>query len=90
MSVEATEWFIEETQKQLRANPNQSVVLPHTIGPLRNATVKWIEKAYNYFKSRPDIIIQVSTTAHQAYLSRSLQNIAVMGEVPHKHLEFVV
>lgn len=76
------EWLIEETQKQLRANPNQSVVLPHTIGPLRNATAKWIEKAYNYLKGRPDIILQVRFTL-VLFRSELTKSHSVMGEVPH-------
>jgi hypothetical protein len=52
---------MQETQKQLAANPNKPVKFPTEIGPLRNATVTWVQKAYAHFKAHPEIVKQVST-----------------------------
>jgi hypothetical protein len=60
VKVKAANWFMQETQKQLKAMPNAPVKLPTEIGPLRDATVGWICKAADYFKSHPEVIKDVS------------------------------
>jgi hypothetical protein len=59
ITTEAADWFMEEAQKQLRVNPNKPVQLPTAIGPLRNASVGWVCKAYDFFKKNPEIVKQV-------------------------------
>jgi hypothetical protein len=90
VKVEAANWFMQETQKQLQANPNIEVKLPTEIGPLRDATVGWVTKASDYFKANPEVVKQVSFPF--CYLSKPLGliTILVMGEMPNKKLEFVL
>jgi hypothetical protein len=56
---------MQEVKKQLSANPNALVKLPTEIGPLRDATVGWIQAACNYFKANPDVVKQVSDNTAQ-------------------------
>jgi hypothetical protein len=60
IKVEAANWFMQETQKQLKAKPNVPVKLPTEIGPFRDATVGWVCKAAEYFKSHPEVVKDVS------------------------------
>jgi hypothetical protein len=60
VKVEAANWFMQETQKQLKAKLNVQVKLPTEIGPLHDATVGWIYKAADYFKSHPEVVKDVS------------------------------
>ena len=43
----------------LVAYPNKPVSFPTEIGPLRNATVGWVQKAYAHFKAHPELVKQV-------------------------------
>ncbi|KAI0352862.1 hypothetical protein OH77DRAFT_1459300 [Trametes cingulata] len=53
---EATQYLIQETKKQLSSNPREPALLPTSIGPLRNASVAWVQKAYEYFAERPELV----------------------------------
>ena len=71
VKTEATQFLIKEMKKQLTENPRQRVVLPTEIGILRNASVAWIQKAHEYFASRPEAVKKVSC--------RNLNSIWVAG-----------
>jgi hypothetical protein len=50
---------MRQVQEQLKQKPNVQVILPTEIGPLRDATVGWVQKAANYFKANPELVKQV-------------------------------
>jgi hypothetical protein len=74
ITMEAADWFMEEAQKQLRINLNKSVELPTEIGPLCDASVGWICKAYDFFK-RNQIVRQVRYCLHIKFLHSGLLTI---------------
>lgn len=61
IKCEAATYLMEQTRNQLKANPKGIVVLPTELGPLHNASVSWVKKAYNYFTAHPEIVKQVCT-----------------------------
>ncbi|KAF8227849.1 hypothetical protein L208DRAFT_1491389, partial [Tricholoma matsutake] len=57
---ESVQYFVVQTKSQLAARPNAAVKLNVDLGPLRNATVDWALKAYQFLKSHPEIVRKVS------------------------------
>ncbi|RPA74770.1 hypothetical protein BJ508DRAFT_200255, partial [Ascobolus immersus RN42] len=52
----ANSYFTELVTKQIRAGiPPESVQLSTSIGPLRDATVGWIESAFTMLEERPEL-----------------------------------
>ena len=52
-------FFVEDSKRQLQAQPSHPVRLPTELPILQNASVKWIQEAYHYLKANPDIIKHV-------------------------------
>ncbi|KAF8225341.1 hypothetical protein L208DRAFT_1306687, partial [Tricholoma matsutake] len=57
---ESVQYFVVETKSQLATRPNTAVKLNVDLGQLRNATVGWALKAYQFLKDHPEIVRKVN------------------------------